>query len=117
MIVQVYDNASGDETAAVVAELAAQDPRVRYHCHPENIGSSANFIYGMERVETPYFSFLSDDDVLLPEFYMNALAALKHYPEAIFFAGTVIIMTHSGRVIATDIESWPRDGLFLPPEG
>ncbi|RKX41747.1 MAG: glycosyltransferase family 2 protein, partial [Thermotogae bacterium] len=31
----VYDNASGDETAEVVAEFAKKDPRVKYYCHPK----------------------------------------------------------------------------------
>ena len=31
----IYDNASGDDTAAVVAEIAKGDPRVKYHCHPK----------------------------------------------------------------------------------
>ena len=35
----VYDNASGDETAQVVAEFAARDNRVKYHCHSQNIGA------------------------------------------------------------------------------
>jgi glycosyltransferase involved in cell wall biosynthesis len=33
----VYDNASGDETAEVVSEFAKKDPRIKYHCHSENI--------------------------------------------------------------------------------
>jgi glycosyltransferase involved in cell wall biosynthesis len=44
----VNDNASGDETATVVRELAKADPRVKYYCHPENIGVFKNFVYGME---------------------------------------------------------------------
>ena len=56
----VYDNASDDDTAAVVAALAREDPRVEYYCQPENVGPVANFAYGMEQVETPYFSMLSD---------------------------------------------------------
>ena len=62
----VYDNASEDETAEVVAEFAKKDPRVKYHCHPENIGAIKNFKYGLERVGTEYFSILLDDDLLLP---------------------------------------------------
>jgi len=34
----VYDNASGDETAEVVAGIANGDRRVKYYCHPTNIG-------------------------------------------------------------------------------
>src|SRR5438105_3287010 len=36
--VWVYDNASGDETEAVVAELAAVDARLHYHRHQHNLG-------------------------------------------------------------------------------
>ena len=43
LTVTVFDNASGDETEEVVGELARRNPRVRYHCHPETIGASANF--------------------------------------------------------------------------
>jgi glycosyltransferase involved in cell wall biosynthesis len=117
LIVAVYDNASGDETAAVVAEFAGQDSRVRYHCHSENIGSNANFIYAMQHVETPYFSLLSDDDVLLPEFYASALESLEAHPDAIFAAGTVIEMDTKGRILGTNVDTWARDGYFTPPEG
>src|SRR5437016_10001362 len=67
--IRVYDNSSGDETASVVAELAKKDPRVKYHCHSQNIGSFKNFEYGLKQVDTEWFSILSDDDLILPEFY------------------------------------------------
>jgi glycosyltransferase involved in cell wall biosynthesis len=49
----VYDNASGDETAAVVRELAESDPRVNYCCHTQNMGAFSSFSYGIEQVATP----------------------------------------------------------------
>ena len=69
--VWVLDNASGDETAEVVTQLTQQDKRVKYYCHPENVGAFNNFQYGLEQVSTPFFSFLSDDDMLLPDFYQQ----------------------------------------------
>src|SRR5579875_1770387 len=39
--VEVFDNASGDETAAVVAEAASKDPRVRYSATPAISGRFA----------------------------------------------------------------------------
>src|SRR4030067_3693919 len=69
----VYDNASGDETEEVVAELMQKDSRVRYHRHPENIGLFNNFNYGLQEIETSFFSLLSDDDVLVPTFYENTI--------------------------------------------
>ena len=74
----IYDNASGDATVEVVKELSQKDARVNYYCHPYNIGSFHNFYFGLNRVDTPYFSMLSDDDILLPDFYEKALAGFKN---------------------------------------
>ena len=113
----VYDNASGDSTADVLAELAAEDPRVKYFCHPQNIGGVANFQYGLTHVTTPLFSFLSDDDVLLPDFYATAVKDLKEFPDAAFWCGVTVTMTPDGTFYAARIADWPRFGLFTPPEG
>lgn len=109
----VYDNASGDETAEVVAEFTKMDSRIKYHCHPENIGALANFNYGMERVETPFFSFLSDDDILLPDFYEKVLIGFEKYPEAIFSAVGCIFIDHRGKASITEWEP----GFYQPPDG
>lgn len=110
----VYDNASGDQTAAVVAEFSDRDDRVQYHCHPENIGAFANFSYGLDAVATPYFSFLSDDDVLLPDFYQTAVTQLEPHPEAAFWGGTTLVMTEEGTV--KDVTDWPA-AYYTPPDG
>ncbi|MFQ5700744.1 MAG: glycosyltransferase family 2 protein [Acidobacteriota bacterium] len=90
LTVAVFDNASGDETPHVVGEIARRDPRVRYHCHPSNLGAVANFQAGMDSVRTPYFSILSDDDVLLPRFYEHAFSCLARHPGASFFCGLAV---------------------------
>jgi glycosyltransferase involved in cell wall biosynthesis len=113
----VYDNASGDQTAAVVAELAARDPRVRYHCHASNIGAFNNFQFALSHVDTPYFSILSDDDVLLPGFLQQAMECFAAHPEAMFWAGLTLRMSVDGVVYDAHNESWPREGLFTPPDG
>lgn len=115
--VAVFDNASGDATADVVAELAANDRRVTYHAHPENIGALANFQFGLARVNTPYFSFLSDDDVLLPGFYESAVTQLEACPEAAFWCGVTVSLRPDGSFVSARVADWPRDGVFLPPEG
>jgi hypothetical protein len=113
----VFDNASGDETAAVVAELARNDPRVKYYCHPENVGMAANFIYGMKQVDTPYFSILSDDDYLLPNFYSTVMPGFEAHPDAMFSGGSVILLTESGQITHVPMDLWQRDGYFPAPEG
>jgi glycosyltransferase involved in cell wall biosynthesis len=114
----VYDNASGDDTAFVVAELAKADPRVKYYCHSENIGGFNNFLYGLEHVETPFFSILSDDDLVLPEFYETALAGFESHPDAMFSATDVFHVGMQGRLLKMPLETWtpgyypPQDGLM-----
>jgi glycosyltransferase involved in cell wall biosynthesis len=113
----VYDNHSQDETAAVVAELARRDPRVRYFCHERNIGGLANFQYGMARIDTPYFTFLSDDDYLLPGFFSAALPALEREADAIFWAGLTLRIDDEGKFFDARVDAWAREGVFAPPEG
>lgn len=112
----VYDNASGDETAAVVADIAKGDSRVKYHCHPKNIGGVANYNYGIEQVTTPYFSLLSDDNTLLPHFFEDAINTLNRHPEAILFAGQTIYVNEKGQKFGDSLDRW-KIGLIFPPDG
>lgn len=112
----IYDNASNDGTAEVAKEFS-KEHRVYYFCHPNNIGSLANFQYGISKIDTPFFSFLSDDDYLLPEFYSRALDALRKNPLCMFWAGLTINVDEHNTIWDARIRRWPRDGVFSPPEG
>ncbi len=116
VIASVSDDASGDETRAVVTELARKDPRVEYHAHSTNQGMIANVISGMRRVTTPFFTLLSDDNVLLPDFYETALKKFDQYPEAMFSATPMIFMTEEGRIHTVTLNDW-KEGLYTPPQG
>lgn len=112
----VYDNASGDKTAEVVKELAQKDSRIHYFSHAQNI-SVKNFNFGLSRVDTSYFSLLSDDDVLLPDFYKKALEGFKKYPEAMFSATQTIIVNEKDRKIkSVSFDSCDKE-FYKPPEG
>lgn len=111
----VYDNGSGDDTAGVVAALAAEDSRVRYEAHPENIGALKNFNYGLGRVDSDYFSLLSDDDLLLPHFYEQAMQGFADYPTAMFVATPVILVDERGRVLLVTGNEW-APGLYTAPK-
>jgi len=113
----ICDNASGDETADVANEYCKRDVRVKYHCHTTNIGMMENYKFGIGSIQTEFFSILSDDDILLPWFYETALTSLINTPDAIFFAGSTIIMTQKGKVIRVPLSLWKRAGIFHPPEG
>jgi len=115
--VRVYDNASGDETARVVGELAAADGRVSCHVHDHNIGATRNFQFAMRDVRTPYFSCLSDDDVLFPDFYATALASFDGAPAAMMSICSTLEFTKAGEFLYAPLALWPREGRFDPPAG
>jgi glycosyltransferase involved in cell wall biosynthesis len=112
----VYDNASGDETDEVVRRLMENDSRLKYHCHEKNIGAFDNFTYGMKNINTKYFSILSDDDFVLPDFFETALKGFEKHPEVMLSACATIHSTLEGRVIGMPLSAWD-DGLYMPPEG
>lgn len=112
----IYDNASGDETGAVVEEFRKKDSRVEYFCRPENIGMSMNFADGAKRVETPFFSFLPDDDLMLPHFFETALSGFQRHPEAALSILPTLCMSPRGRILLVTNLQWP-EGLLLPPGG
>jgi glycosyltransferase involved in cell wall biosynthesis len=110
----VYDNASNDGTFEMVYAMMKLDSRIRYYCHSENVGSFKNFQFALSRIDTPFFSILSDDDILLPGFYSDAIYGLHENPDAILSGGITIRMNQEGQVFAACVENWSREGLFLP---
>jgi glycosyltransferase involved in cell wall biosynthesis len=112
----VYDNASGDATANVVRRLCETDSRVTYFCHPTNIGALANFQYALAGVKTKYFSFLSDDDYLLPSFYERAVRQLESCCAAEFYAANVLHKGPRNRLLKLSLSNW-QSGIFMPPSG
>ena len=111
----VLDNASNDSTREVVAELKLNDPRIQYVCHKENVGMLSNYQYGFDHVETEYFSFLSDDDILLPNFIEESLEGMNKYPDVAFFATSTKIYSDAGKLLAEPLANWSREGLYMPP--
>lgn len=111
----VYDDASGDNTREVMEELMQQDSRVFYYEHSKNVGPFDNFELGVTQVSTPYFSVLSDDDVLLPEFYKQAMEGFDRYPEAAFVATKTLVVNKNQIVdVLFDVK---KEEYYTPPLG
>lgn len=108
----VYDNASNDETVDVVNDIARKDSRVFYHCHHENIGAANNFNFGFNNVRTAYFSFLSDDDELLIDFYKTAIDQISSHPNVSFCALRTIVRSDD-KISCRKF----NPGYYEPPRG
>lgn len=113
----VFDNASNDETEEIMQQVMKHDSRVKYHRHSQNIGMAANYEYALHQVKTPYFSLLSDDDVLLPSFYDIALKGFHGSQEIGFSAASSVIMDKEGKIHDVPLAYWSKEGYYGIPEG
>ena len=62
----ISDNASPDETRAVVEEFIASGMQIRYLRNTQNIGADANFLQCFEQARGKYVWLFSDDDLIVP---------------------------------------------------
>jgi glycosyltransferase involved in cell wall biosynthesis len=86
----ISDNASPDETRAVVEEFIARGMEIRYIRNNQNIGADANFLQCFEQARGKYVWLFSDDDLIIPggaakilEYCASAdydLISLSNYP-------------------------------------
>ncbi|WP_232664344.1 glycosyltransferase family 2 protein [Pseudonocardia sp. TRM90224] len=89
--VLVIDDASGDGSADVAAELAAADDRVTVSVHEQNRGHIATFNEGvMEWAAADYTMLLSADDALPPGALRRATALMEADPDVAFVYGNAL---------------------------
>lgn len=90
----IADNASTDESAAICADYAARDARIRFYRNPVNIGANGNFTYTLQLARCPYFMWTSSNDYIAPSYLEKAVAVLDSRPDVVlccarprYFAG------------------------------
>lgn len=117
ILIHIFDNASMDHTFEVVKRYSSIDARVRYHRHPLHLDVISNYNYALQSVETPYFAFLADDDIIMPECIGSAVCGLDSNPEVVFWGGrTLHIDEKTGRVIRGLNTSWSKGGVYSSEE-
>lgn len=79
----VLDNASPDDTPAVIEEAQQRAPHVPLRCvrHPKNIGMDANFLEAIRQAHGRFVCLLSDDDILLPGAIVKLLSLIRAHPD------------------------------------
>ncbi|MGI0013753.1 MAG: glycosyltransferase [Nitrososphaera sp.] len=75
----VSDNASEDETEAVVRSFA--DKRIAYYRNPHNIGQRPNWNRCLSLASGRYVALFFDDDMMMPENLAEKVAVLEKYPQ------------------------------------
>lgn len=74
LVILVSDNASTDETPAIIEKWAARDCRITSYRQSENIGPVGNFDWVLSEASTDWFMFAAHDDDWSTN-YVSALVA------------------------------------------
>ena len=110
--VLVVDNASTDDTAAVVSSFT--DPRLTYIRNERNLGLFGNFNRCIELAQGKYIHILHSDDMVPPEFTETCVRFLEEHPEVAFtFTGAEV--EARGTVLPLDYAK--KTEIYPPPEG
>jgi CDP-glycerol glycerophosphotransferase len=117
----VVDDASTDDTARVVAGLAASDPRIRYECLPENSGGcSAPRNRGVEVARGAWVMFCDSDDEYERHACKNLLLAAERLDADVVCGAAERVDVRTGRAKRWKPELHEReesaDGLEQLPE-
>ena len=94
----VVDDASTDNSRAVVENFAVAHPYVRLVRQAENLGVNATFNRGLEEAKGDCVYFFSADDHVTPDFAETYLSFLARHPGAAFcFSDPAEIIGDSGK--------------------
>lgn len=82
----ISDNASTDDTVAIVEEYIQRDPRVRLIRQPVNLGANGNFSAVVEAARGKYFKWATCSDLVSSDFLQRCVDVLDTYPEVVLAA-------------------------------
>lgn len=103
--VVVSDNASTDDSVEIIHRF--QDPRVRVHVNPVNVGFAPNLDRAVDAATGEHVILLSSDDLMLP----GALASYRRMLETSEDRATTVLTSRYTTIDADDVpissSSWP----------
>jgi glycosyltransferase involved in cell wall biosynthesis len=91
-VLLIADNASTDDTEAICRRHAAEDTRIRYVRHRQNIGAPGNWNYVLDHASGAYFKWATANDTVTPEMLALCAAALDEEPAAVLAQGKTILV-------------------------
>jgi glycosyltransferase involved in cell wall biosynthesis len=93
----VSDNASTDDTQRICKDYAARDSRIEYHRIDKLIPASENYRGLIMGASTPYFMWISHDDIWLPTFIEKCLGAIRNRPNVVCVVPRSNVIEYDGR--------------------
>jgi poly(ribitol-phosphate) beta-N-acetylglucosaminyltransferase len=104
--VVIADNASADDTPAVVARFAEELP-IRSHRHAHNIGGFPNWQFVMSQARGRYIVYVSDDDSILGAQVAETIAKMEADPQ--------IVVTYAPWLLYDLVAQQPQGQFYEVP--
>lgn len=104
----ISDNASTDGTEELCRALAAADPRIVYHRHPENRGLLNNFMFAAAHARGELFRWMGDDDYLEPHCVSRGVKEFQADPRLLLVSSQV---AYTGADGVTETAPYQGSGL------
>jgi glycosyltransferase involved in cell wall biosynthesis len=98
----IVDDASTDDTPAIIAGFAARDSRVRSLRHETNKRLPATLNDGFAQARGAYLTWTSDDNRYRPEALATLVRALDANPDAAFVYAGYDVIDDDGRYVQTN---------------
>jgi glycosyltransferase involved in cell wall biosynthesis len=98
--VWVSDDASTDDTATVLAQLALEFPQLRYYVQPQNLNIAANNTWLLAQPQTEFVIRLDSDDIMEPRYVETLVALMQAHPTAGYAHSAVQVIDERGAPIS-----------------
>ncbi len=115
----VIDDASTDDSIAVIERFAARSPSIRCLANEVNRGVIATLARGLAAAQGQFVYFAAADDWVMPGFFALALAALAAHPGlGLFCAEAVLVDGSTGTVLGyrPAVRPLPKSGAVTPEQ-
>jgi glycosyltransferase involved in cell wall biosynthesis len=115
----VVDDASTDDSVAIIETLAARSPRIVVLCQSVNMGTNAALRRGLERATGRYLVLAGADDWVMPGFCKIGMRMLAQNGDVGLFCGdTILVDGATGKTIGYRPAARPlyRAGVIEPEQ-
>ena len=102
----VVDDASSDDTPAVLARLAEEDPRIRVLTNTENLRLAASLNRGLDIARAPLIARMDADDIAHPDRLSVQKAYMDAHPDVVLSSTSIRKTDAQGAGFASDIRAY-----------
>ncbi|HEY1979192.1 MAG TPA: glycosyltransferase family A protein [Xanthobacteraceae bacterium] len=112
----IIDDASTDDSLAIIARLKDRFSCIRLIRHERNQGTVVGMNDGLQAATRDFVYFFAADDYCLPGFITAATQSLAQHPEAAFFCGRIVLVDPAGKILGFRPFMWPasRSTMLTP---